>query len=441
MTRRALPHLARPHLARPELPHLARPELPHFVGLGPVAALTARRPLAVAGAAVLGAAVLGAGLAFGFGQTSPPAPSNSPVVAGVTASPSPSPAPTPADILAVLTAGPTATPYPADVAATTNGVLLPWYEADLATRKPIAVMFDDHWAARPQAGLSQADVVYQALAEGGIPRYMGIFQTQDPPLIGPIRSARLYFVAWAEEWQAMYAHVWGAPNAMDRLAADNLTYIWNADGLRWLTITPYMWRVDWRKAPHNAYSDGIQLRTLLRKLGGTAAFTKALWTFGEPTEEWLRPEGGTLTIPYYYNNIEYRYDRATNTYPRWATYDVIRHKLAPDIDWNNGRQLAPSVVVVLYMNTYALAGHANEKKGRLDIRYVGAGKAIVFQNGTAIDARWSKRRERSPTTINYASGPNAGQPIPFNRGQIFVQVVTPDMPVTWTLGTTVAPQY
>jgi hypothetical protein len=387
------------------------------------------------------AAVLIAGLAFACATTpgASPAPSEDSPTVEPTATPSPT-----QTLYATIdvpgTAGPTATAYPSPAEATTNGVLYPFYDSELATRKPIAVMLDDHWAARPQSGLSQADIVYQALAEGGIPRYMAIFQTQDPPLIGPIRSARTYFVAWAEEWKAMYVHVWGSPDAMDRLATDHKVHVWNADGLRYLTNTPYMWRVDWRVAPHNAYTDGAQLRALLRKLGGTDPSPKTPWTFGDPVPDWMRPVGGTITVPYYYNEIQYQYDHATNTYLRWETSDVIKHKLAPEIDPNNGRQVAPSVVVVMYMNTYLMAGHANLKKGRLELAYVGKGKALVFQNGTLISARWNKSREYSPTTITYASGPDAGKPIPFVRGQIFVQVVTPDTTISYTLGTTVAPQ-
>src|SRR5258708_2416214 len=78
--------------------------------------------------------------------------------------------------------------------------------AELAHRYPIAVMIDDSPAARQQAGLSFASIVWQAPAEGGIPRYMAVFQAGTPPRIGPVRSARPYFVRWAAEWKAVYLH-------------------------------------------------------------------------------------------------------------------------------------------------------------------------------------------------------------------------------------------
>src|SRR5689334_13298629 len=67
---------------------------------------------------------------------------------------------------------------------------------------PVAVMIDNHTAARPQAGLSKASIVYEALAEGGIPRFMAVFARTDVPLIGPVRSTRPYFVRYAAEYHA-----------------------------------------------------------------------------------------------------------------------------------------------------------------------------------------------------------------------------------------------
>jgi hypothetical protein len=438
----AVPRFAGRRLARPHLPRtgLERPALPHLAGPNVVASLRARKPLAVAAAAVLAVAVVDAGLAFG-GTLAAPVHSASPGPSAYIAQVEPTAAPTPTptlnlDLLTVPTAGPTATAIPPDVAATANGVFLPWYDADLTTRKPMIVMLDDHWAARPQAGLSQADVVYQAVADGGVPRYMAVYQTQDPPLVGPIRSARPFFVAWAEEWQKpLYVHFGGSAYALDRLAADDKLYLRDADGLE-LDGTRYMWRVDWRVAPHNAYSSGPELRVLQQKLGATAPLTSPLWTFGDATPEWLRPDGGTITIPYSYNRVEHRYDRATNTYPRWVTGSPTRKDSVPQIDSNNGRQIAPSVVVVMYVPTYLYPNSY-----RLDVRYLGQGKALVFQNGTLIEARWAKSREQAPTTFRYASGPQAGQQIPLNRGQIFIHIVAPDTPVTWTFGLTTPPEY
>jgi hypothetical protein len=393
-----------------------------------VRALRERRPAAVAGAAVLVLALLSAGAAFGV------AVSASPDELAVGTFP-PTSSPTwmvPTTLLPSVS--PTTGPAPEYFAATTDGVYLPAYQETLATRHPIAVMLDDHWFARPQAGLSQADVVYHAPAESGIPRYMAIFQTQDPELIGPIRSSRKYFVEWAEEWRAMYVHCGGAPNALDYLKTINKVSVWNADEFRWGGKEGFMWRVDWRAKPHNVYTSGQSLQQLARKIGATAPYTTSPFTFADEVPLESRPVGGTIKVEYEYNTITYRYDRATNTYLRWVTGDVIHNTSVPQIDPNNGQQIAPSNVIILTQKIYALAGEHNLAKHRLDVKDIGSGSAMVFNNGQVIPATWSKKSHTDPTYIYYASGPLKGKPVPMVRGQIFIQVVFPDLPVTVTPG-------
>lgn len=343
----------------------------------------------------------------------------------VTPSPTPTLSPTPSPL-------PTPSPTPAMVAATTDGVLLPADQAALATQHVIAVMIDDLAAARPQSGLAQADIVYQAPAEGGIPRYMALFQTQSPPAIGPVRSSRLYFVAWAIEWHALYVHVGGAPNALAELHRLNGTVIYDGDEFRYGGGAGYLWRITTRAAPHNVYSSGTKLRQLATRLGATAPQTSSPWTFTSEAPLGTRPVGGTITVPYLANRITYRYDRATNRYVRSVT------GASPQTDAGNGQTIAPANVVILHMTQAPLANapgqENNVKKGRLDIGFLGHGKAEVFTNGRLTEATWSKASETAPTLITYASGPLAGQPVPLVRGQIFIQVVTTQK-VTWTLGT------
>jgi hypothetical protein len=397
-----------------------------------VGALKAHRPIAVAGAAVIVVALLAGGLLLAA-SAGGPAPTEQPTpysflatpTAGATPQPTDTPLPTPSP-------SPTNPPIGA-IAATTDGVLIPANYSDVATRHPIAVMIDDQSAARPQSGLSQADIVYQAPAEGGIPRYMAIFQTQLPATIGPIRSSRLYYVQWAEEWRALYVHMLGAPNALGRLAQISGTTIFNADGLHFGANSGYMQRVHSRAAPHNLYSSGAQLVALCQKVGATAPFTKSPWTFGAEMPLAQRLLGGTIMVPYHGNTITYQYDAATNTYPRGVSGQ------AQEMDLGNGQRIAPSNVIVMWQPVGMLAGHANMKKHRLDIDTIGTGKAMVFTNGVAVQARWTKKTESSPTIITYAGGSHNGQPVPLVRGQIFVQVVPTDMNVTWTLGRTQPP--
>jgi hypothetical protein len=410
-----------------------------------VRSLLSRRPVVIGAGIVIVVALVGSGIAISAnlsGSSTTPSPSPTEIALATatptlqptlqptlepTASPSPTPTLEPTPV-------PTPTPEPM-VAATTDGVWLPADQAELATRKPIAVMIDDHWGARPQSGLSMANIVYQGPAEGGIPRYMAIFQTQAPLAIGPVRSSRLYFVAWAEEYAAAYNHMWGAPNAMGRLAQDNGQYIWNIDGLRYGGMSGYMWRVGFRPSPHNLYTSYAKLEALTKKLGGTAPLTTSQFTFADQLAGSDRPVGGQIVVPYSANHVVYNYDWKTNTYPRSVSAE------GAETDAATGESIAPSNVVLLFMNVGFLDTTSSDvRKHRLEVQYVGHGTAMIFNNGLTIPAVWTKKGEHSPTVLTYATGPSKGQPVPMVRGQIFMQVVPTYVAARWTPGTVVPPQ-
>src|SRR5215213_4767112 len=190
------------------------------------------------------------------------APSGTPET--LTPAPSATEAPRPS-APSTTTPVPTATPFYEDLSgiATT---------ANHAHRYPIAVMLDDAPGARPQSGLSAASVVWQAPVEGGIPRYMALFQARDPAVIGPVRSARLYFVRWASEWKPLYVHEGGPPPLRNFLNGSQGLVV-NADGQR-------MARVGYRAAPHNLYTDGGKLRRYAPERG--AADSQLAYDPAEP---------------------------------------------------------------------------------------------------------------------------------------------------------------
>ena len=139
----------------------------------------------------------------------------------------------------------------------------------MAARHPIAVMIDDLGPARPQSGFTSASIVWQAPAEGGIPRYMLMFADQVPGNVGPVRSSRYYFIAWAAEWKAAYAHAGGSPQALTTLRLQGQgQLVYNVDQFRF--GPPYFVRVTNRFAPHNLYTTGKELLKLAAKVGATA---------------------------------------------------------------------------------------------------------------------------------------------------------------------------
>ncbi|MEW5992581.1 MAG: DUF3048 domain-containing protein [Chloroflexota bacterium] len=356
--------------------------------------------LAIGGAVGVGALLASAsGPGSSASTTGTPIPSPTPPP-----SPDPTPSPTPSP-----TPRPTPRPTPVLVPAPLTGLPV---SPEAATYHPIAVMIDDHRDARPQAGFNAAAVVWQAPAEGGIPRYMLVFQDTIPGSVGPVRSARQYYIDWAAEWNAVYVHSGGSPEALATLRSKGRgQLVWNADEFRY--GGRYLWRSTERDAPHNVYTDGENLRALASVVGAADGPLDPAWTFGPALPAAVRPAGATLTVTYPYETVTYRYDWTANTY--WRYIDGSK---APQVDDADGEIVAPSNVVILRMRFGAL-NDGHPEKHRLDADDIGEGEAIIATNGRVIHGTWSKDSITGATLL--VDG--AGRPIALTAGQTFVQVI------------------
>ena len=360
------------------------------------------------------ALTLAVGLAVGVlagGVISPEATSEPVAVASTAPSPSSTPEPTASPTpLPSPTATPTPTPEPTPslVAAPLTGRMV---KPEVASRHVIAVMVDDQFAARPQSGLSSADVVWQAPAEGGIPRYMALFQTGSPKAVGPVRSSRYYFIAWASEWRSVYVHVGGSPQALALLRSSKGKgpIVYDADGFRY--EGRYLWRVTNRFAPHNVYTDAKNLRSMGKKVGAKAVDYKSPWKFGPDKLLSLRPKGGSIVVPYLANKITYKYDRKTNSYLRSVTGE------AKQTDASSKKRVAPKNVVVMVVRFGAL--NDGSKKHRLEAQFKGKGVAWIATNGKTIKGEWRKKTMTAPTRFY----DKHGEQVTFTAGQTFIQVI------------------
>jgi hypothetical protein len=291
-----------------------------------------------------------------------------------------------------------------------------------AAQHPIAVMVDDLGPARPQSGFSAASVVWHAPAEGGIPRYMLVFQDRIPTDVGPVRSARYYYIAWAAEWRALYAHSGGSPQALRALREKgNGQLVFNADEFRW---GRYFRRVHeaGRFAPHNLYTTGAQLRELAAEVKARDGAMTPAWRFGPDLPIHWRPTGGSISTAYSYNQIRYDYDRSTNSYVRSVTGQ------SPQTDTATGQPVRPKNVVVMLMRFGSLNDGSN--KQRLEADVVGSGVAWIATNGTTIKGSWRKDSLTEPTLFFDA----AGEPVTLTVGQTFIQVMQTGTKVTIEAG-------
>ena len=384
-------------------------------------------------AAVLGGLAVGM-FAAGVGSAASSTPSPSDLaLASPSASPTPTPAPTPTPTprptptpVPTPTPTPTPVPTPAPVRAPLTGVLVP---PDVAARHPIAVMVDDLGPARPQSGFNAASVVWQAPAEGGIPRYMMVFQENIPAAVGPVRSSRYYYIAWAAEWRALYAHAGGSPQALRTLREKgNGQLVYNADEFRWAKS---FWRVheEGRYAPHNLYTDGEHLRKLASSVKAKDGAMEPAWTFAPDMPKLYRPRGTRLEMVYPYNTISYGYDWKTNRWMRSVTGDSKQRDAA------DGGRVGPKNVVVMLMRFGPL--NDGSSKHRLEADVVGKGTAWIATNGTVIKGEWRKKSLTEPTLFYDADG----KPVTLTVGQTFVQVLQTGSKVTITPGTPAPPPH
>jgi hypothetical protein len=318
-----------------------------------------------------------------------------------------------------------------------NGVLYSkQQEAWWQKHRPLGVMIENSIDARPQSGLSGADTIYEAVAEGGITRFLAIFYCQDAAEVGPVRSARTYFVDFASEYAdyPLYAHVGGAnqPGPADALGQID-TYGWtNYNNLDQFSIGfPTFWR-DYGRLPnvateHTMYSSVDKLwdyaatnrgLTNVDKQGNSWDKNFVPYQFTDDAAASQRPVSQSIHLefwtsdPNYY--VDWTYNPKTNLYQR-------ANGGKPHLDKDTGKQLTAKNVVILEMiEDNADDGYvAND---HLLFEDKGTGKAVVFKDGKRINGTWEKDTRTSRTIIRDASG----KQIQFDRGLIWFEVLPTD---------------
>jgi len=342
------------------------------------------------------------------------------VLGGVCGGGEAAPVPTP-----TATPRPTATSTPPPTqAALLDGVLIPVDEFQrLTQRLPLAIMIENHVDARPQFGLDRAELVYEAIAEGGITRLLAAYWRNDVDRIEPVRSARVYYVTWARELDAVYvhhgsseefgpAHVYSAINELGVRNLDGL-FLGEAVGQR----DPA------RRSPHNVVSSTGLLWGSAAERGWVGPPAVQTWAFkdGNPARAADPTARRAPAVDVFFSgsfnaySVHWDYNPASNGYLRSLGGQ-------PHTDAGSGQQLAAQNVAVQYA-TFRPSGDG--KHNLYDI--VGGGQAVVFQDGVAIEGTWSKPEALSRTRFYDA----AGAEIAFNRGTTWVEVVPAGSPAQY----------
>ena len=281
---------------------------------------------------------------------------------------------------------------------------------DQASYWPYAVMIENLLSVRPQAGLSQASVVYEALVEGGATRFMAVFDPSEiVPEISPVRSVRPYYIEFSSEYNALLAHCGGSPLAL-QIIRDNQ----DIHDLNQISRdSKYFLRDKSLSAPHNLLTSSEKLNYALRDKGlleQPAQFQS--WQFKDETTLAERGEDGkTLTFNFSYGltyKVSYQYNKEKNVYLRFNADQ-------PHKDRNTDQQIEVKNVVVQLVKEPVLSGG----QGRLDIQVEGEGKAWILRDGQIIAGTW-KKASRTDRTLFYDKD---GQEVELNRGNTWVHVL------------------
>jgi hypothetical protein len=274
--------------------------------------------------------------------------------------------------------------------------------------RPFAVMIDNEGSkVLPQGGLDKAQIIYEIIVEGGLTRLMPVFWGTDPEMIGPVRSARHYFLDYCMEYDAIYVHYGESPQAgrdVDKFRIDEIDGIYLGPDVFWdLTNDPKNWQ--------DSYTSMDKLKAYAQKRKYESA-TDAKFPFTYNRTDVIPASGqpaSAVTLKYPSMTVKYEYNASTGLYSRFR-YGK------PHMERVSGEQLKAKNIVVMHVPNYDIKG---DPAGRQEVETTGSGKGYFITGGKAVKIKWSKESRSSQTKYT----DEQGNPITLNRGQTWIQIV------------------
>lgn len=301
-----------------------------------------------------------------------------------------------------------------------------------SNQRPIAVMIDNNIGNGRHAGLQDSYINYEIIVEGGLTRIMALFKDKDVSLIGPVRSSRHYFLDYALESDAIYAHY-----GWSTYAQNDIKYL-NVNNINGLYDSAPFWRDTTISAPHNVFTsiDKLYAYATQKNYNTTSTNWKLLnYTTDEvnlntpiSTTTQTNPETGEKTtipitreglltansvvIPYsYYQTRSYTYDSQRKVYLRYMNN-------TPHLDKTTGAQLYYKNIIIEKVRNSLL-----DNEGRQDLDTTGTGEGYYITNGYALPIYWTKSGRSAKTIYKYSDGSE----VKINDGNTFIQI----MPTTY----------
>jgi hypothetical protein len=297
-------------------------------------------------------------------------------------------------------------------------------------RRPLLIKIDNAPAARPHYAITQADMVFEIIVEGGVTRLAAMFHAQDPATIGSVRSARLVdrsltpMVRGALVYSGTSAYAW----SLISKDADQGKYIeLSADHAQGY------FRVNFRAAPYNLFTSAANQRQNLKQLGAETAKDIPKWAFLVSQDHPATLAGMTggltateLSIPYRADTsaVSYQYDATTKTYARFQN---AAGRAVRDVDAVTNKPVAATDVVIIHTEIWDVPDIV-DASGALsnDMRMTGTGPATIFRDGLRQDGTWSRTDDLAPFVFKNA----AGEQILLSPGQPWIHVIPNEWKVT-----------
>lgn len=320
-----------------------------------------------------------------------------------------SPSTAPVTTAPEITTPETTAPEPAGLDPLTGQAL----EAPYDNSRPYAVMVNNIKVAQPQCGISQADILYEVLAEGGITRTMAIFSTMGDQPLGSIRSLRPYYLSIARAYDAIVVHAGGSEQAYSDLSSSGWDHI---DGVRGANSGSYYYRVqsriDTAGYEHSLFIDGDDVREYATYMDcrflHDEDYSSGLSFSQDPMEQ--GDPATAVTVHFRTSKTtSFEYDSQTGLYSA-SQYDKAY------ADGNNDETLTFRNLLVLYAETKTVDDY-----GRLAVTLTGQGEGYLVRDGKCISILWSRTGEDEPFRYTSADG----TPVDLGVGKTYVGVTPP----------------
>ena len=275
-----------------------------------------------------------------------------------------------------------------------------------SNNRPIAVMIDNVGDAKPQSGLNKAYLVYEITVEGRLTRLMALFKDVELDNIGPVRSARPYFLDYALENDAIFVHYGGSTQAFEDISTLNVN---NINGIT--EDSKKFWRISGKSAPHNVMTSTEKLESIIERKGYRTT-TNVQSVFNNSNKEENLENGVdaiNVKIPYTSSYcVRYKYDTETKKYVR--SYNNTIQK-----DYYTNEIVSTKNIIISYIENI----DTNDSAGRQILNDVGTYDGYYITNGKAIKIVCTKESRKAQTIYKDLNG----NEININNGNTFVQIV------------------